>query len=188
MKKTVFILPGYRQRPTNKAYKELARMLKIEGYSPILMNIPWQTSSFLQNTDYFVSQYKKIRREKKYILGFSFGAMLAFVASTKVSSQGLILCSLSPYFKEDLPKDLLDYYEDFSKIRCQTLAKKLKAKQVLMLYGTREAPKLKKRVSLAYNQISKKNKSLISVSKTEHNIGDRRYLRTIRLATKELIN
>lgn len=174
-KRTVFIIPGFAQSPRNRAYTKIAKMLKSEGYSPILINIPWRKKSFLQNTQHFLKQYKKIRTRKKYILGFSFGAMIAFAASAKVSPSGIILCSLSPYFKEDFRK---------AELSCNVLAKKIKAKKVHLLYGTKEDKALIKRVKKTYKQISKRNKYLVQVRQTEHNIGDYRYLNKIHQITR----
>jgi len=187
LKKTVFIVPGYRHTPKQKAYQAIAVMLKNEGYEPILVTIPWKESTISENTKLFLSQFKKIQRKKKYILGFSFGAMIAFLAATKVEVEGLILCSLSPYFQEDLPKvrkNLLspiqkERYEDFSTLRCAALAKQIKAKQVLMVYGSKEARPLKKRVNTAFTQITKKKKYLMSIKEADHTLGDKRYLNTL---------
>src|SRR6266403_2076787 len=117
-KKTIFIVPGYRHGPNNKSYQALAKLLTLEGYDPIVVTIPWKKTTISQNTEYFLQEYKKIHAKKKYILGFSFGAMIAFLAATKVDVSGLILCSLSPYFQEDLPT---------SQLHSGTLAKKIKA-------------------------------------------------------------
>lgn len=186
-KKTIYIIPGFKHQPTQKAYRDIAKKLKKEGYYPILVRIPWSRTTISQNTEYFIREYKKIKRQKKYILGFSFGAMIAFLASTKVETHGLILCSLSPYFKEDLKKidddlsssAMKNRYQDFSKLRCATLAKKTKAKQILMLYGAKEAKTLIHRVTEAFNQLSSKHKYLIPILETEHNIADKRYLQKI---------
>lgn len=193
-RKPVFIIPGFKQRSQNKAYKEIAKILKTEGYFPIPVSIPWRQTTISQNTEYFLKKYKKINARKKYILGFSFGAMIAFIASTKVNVSGLILCSLSPYFREDLPKvnsrwnSLItpQRYEDFSNLHCATLSKQIKAKKTLLLYGSREAKSLIKRVKCAFYQISSPQKILISVKETDHNIGDRRYLYMIHKAAKNL--
>lgn len=175
--KIVFIIPGFKHRPTNKAYKEIAKILKNEGYQPILITIPWKQATISENTEYFLQEYKKIKARQKYILGFSFGAIIAFNASTKVSTSGLILCSLSPYFKEDVSS---------SKLHCATLAKKIKAKKIHMLYGKKEAKSLIRRVSSAYRQISVAQKYIIPIKDTEHNIGDKRYLHTIAQIAKVL--
>lgn len=187
-KKIIFIIPGFRQLSTNKAYKEIAKILKKEGYFPILVAIKWKNSTILQNTEYFLKVYKKIKHRKKYILGFSYGAMIAFIASTKVSVSGLILCSLSPYFQEDVIKIknrnafsiLMEArFKDFSKLHSGMLAEKIKAKKVLMLYGSQETKVLIKRVKETFGKVLSPQKHLISIKKTQHNIGDRRYLNQI---------
>lgn len=193
-RKTVFIIPGYKHKPKNKAYREIAKILKNEGYFPIPVAIPWKQTTISQNCEYFLKKYKKINTKKKYILGFSFGAMIALIASTKVSVSGLILCSLSPYFKEDLSgvnkswisSIMAQRHQDFSGLHCAKLAKQIKAKQILMLYGTKEERSLKKRVTDAFDQISSTNKYLFSIKETDHNIGDKRYLNKIHQAAKAL--
>lgn len=192
--KTIFIIPGFAQRPTNKAYIEIAKTLKRQGYCPILIDIPWKKSTISQNVEYFLKIYKETKTKKKYILGFSYGAMIAFIAATEVNPTGLILCSLSPYFKEDMKKTnknlsalMTARYEDFSKLHCETLAKKIKVKRVLMLYGEQEARILIKRVTDAFGHLSTNKKHLIRISKTTHDIGDKRYLNTIHKASRELL-
>ncbi len=192
--KAIFIIPGYNHLPTGSAYRKIATMLQNEGYQPILVKIPWTKTTISQNTDYFLKKYKKINAKKKYILGFSLGAMIAFVASTKVTAYGLILCSLSPFFNEDLLKIntkrispiQLRRHQDFLTLHCSTLSKKIKAKQILMIYGREEEKSLIKRVKETYRQLSSKNKYLIPVDQTEHNIGDKRYLYKIRQLAKTL--
>ncbi len=193
-KKAIFIIPGYKHKPKNNAYKALAKVLKGQGYFPVPVTIPWQQTTISQNTQFFLKEYKKIRSKKKYILGFSFGAMIAFLASTKVSVSGLILCSLSPYFKEDVSKInhnmtsslMVQRYQDFSTLHCATLAKQIKAKQILLLYGAREEKSLIKRVQKAYRHIRSSHKYLFRIQEAEHNIGDKRYLHTLHQIAKQL--
>lgn len=195
-KKTIFIIPGFKQKPTHKAYKEIAKVLKSRGHNPILVAIPWKQTTISENIAYFLKEYKKIKMREKYILGFSFGAMIAFIAATKIQTSGLILCSLSPYFKEDVVKKntkkvtsmlALQRYEDFAQFHSASLAKQVKAKQILMLYGLKEDKALIKRVVTTYDQLLSTQKYLLPIKHTEHTIGDRRYLRTIHQATLELL-
>ena len=180
MKKTVFIVPGYKHQPTNRAYVKIAKMLKDQGYLPVPISIPWKQTTISENTDYFLRKFrKKTKVGKKYILGFSYGAVIAFLASTKVRTAGLILCSLSPYFKEDLLKTRNPRFEDYINLNCSTLAKNLKAEKILMLYGEKEDRLLKNRVIDTFSEISNPNKYLIPIRNTEHNIGDSRYLNKI---------
>lgn len=185
--KVVYVIPGFRHTPKTKAYQKIAKILRGEGYKPVLVKIPWRQTTISENTEYFLKQYKKIKTRKKYILGFSFGAMIAMLASTKVSPSGLILCSLSPYFKEDIAKSGRGLrYEDFSKLHCKTLAKKVKAKSVNMLYGTKETKPLIRRVTKAYRQISASKKRLVAIKNIEHDIANKHYLQTIHTITKTL--
>lgn len=193
-RKTIFIIPGYRHKTTNKAYKEIAKILKKEGHSPILIKIPWRKTTISENTEYFLKKYRKTNTRKNYVLGFSFGAMIAFLASTKVNVSGLILCSLSPYFQEDLPKMkrrllsplVTKRYQDFTGLHCATLARKIRAKQIHLLYGTKEDKSLKKRIFDTYRQIPSAQKYLVSVKKTEHDLASRRYLDKIYQVVLEL--
>ncbi len=192
--KIVYIIPGFRQHPTQKAYRELTKLLKHEGYRPVPVRISWKETTLSENTAYFLRQFNKNQAKKKYILGFSFGAIIAFLASTKVRSSGLILCSLSPYFKEDLVKARASSmssittrrFDDLSQLRCSSLAKQIKAKQTLLLYGTKEAKPLIDRVLKAYRHIASPRKSLVRVIETEHDISDTRYLQTIQRAARTL--
>jgi pimeloyl-ACP methyl ester carboxylesterase len=193
-KKTIFIIPGFKHKPTQAVYRGLAKMLKKEGYSPIPVTIPWKQKTISENVEYFLKIYKKTRRKEKYILGFSYGAMIAFLAATKIPTEGLILCSLSPYFREDITKkhvrisDLTpERYEDFLKLPCSILAKKVKTKHLLMLYGDKESKLLIKRVTQAFAHMQVKEKHLLPIRKTDHNIADKRYLHTIHFAAQQML-
>lgn len=193
-KKAIFIIPGFRQSTKSRAYVSLAKSLKKEGYSVKLVSIPWKNSTITDNTEFFLKEYRKVKIQKKYIIGFSYGAMIAFIASTKASSSGVVLCSLSPYFSEDtkstnskvLSKLTTQRYKDFSKLHAATLARKTKAKKVVMLYGTKEARSLIYRVRKTFSELELREKRLIPIRKTEHNIGHKNYLLTIHEATTSL--
>lgn len=191
MKKTIYVIPGFRHQPKQKAYKEMAKMLKVEGYQPIMVPVSWRQSTISENTEHFLKVYKKIKTRKKYILGFSFGAMIALLASTKVSTAGLILCSLSPYFQEDMKRvkkssvsQLMK--DDFSSLHCGTLVKQIKAKQIHMLYGAKETKSLINRVTNTFDQMVSEDKYLTSIKSTEHDIGNKKYLQQIHQVAKLL--
>ena len=66
------------------------------------------------------------------------------------------------------------------------LIKKIKTKQIHMLYGSKEERSLKKRVNETFGHISSTRKRLIQIQKTEHTIGSMRYLQTIQQIAREL--
>lgn len=183
MDTTVFIVPGYNHCPADPAYQEIAKIITQQGLLPMPIAIPWKNVPISQGTDYFLRQIKKKSQKKAgktYILGFSYGAMIAFMASTQIPVSGLILCSLSPYFREDLLKANRDEpREDFVNISCHTISKKIKAKKVMMLYGENEDRSLKHRVTEAFHTIPITQKTLMQIENTDHEIGNRRYLDSV---------
>lgn len=191
----IFIIPGFRQKPTQKVYKQLSSLLKTRGFTPIVVPVDWRQKTISENSEYFLKMYKKIPSSRKYVLGFSYGAMIAFVSATKLPVQGLILCSLSPYFKEDL--DNLSrseystlpelYYQDFSKLQFNTLSKKIKAKKLFMIFGMKEELPLIIRSIDTFHTISAESKYLIAIRNTYHNISDKKYLRAISYISHEIL-
>lgn len=194
-KKIIFIIPGFKHQPTQKAYKEVSQLLKKEGYSPVPITITWSKSTISENTEYVLRKiWEKIAKQKSEtqknisVFGFSYGAMIALIASTKIPVKSLMLCSLSPYFKEDLKKIINSpRYKDFETLQCKLLTKKIKAKKVLMFYGMKETKPLIKRVTAAYKQIAVRNKYLLPIKNTEHAIGDKHYLYAIKSATQKYL-
>ena len=194
--KIVFIIPGFRQKISQKGYVALKKKLKNEGYIVVSIGIPWRDSTIIDNADYFLKKFKsklsKLETSAKhvYLLGFSYGALIAFVTSTKIAVKGLILCSLSPFFKEDLPKKLSQNisllqekrHSAFIALSAKKLAKKVKAKNVMMLYGEKESAHLIKRTKSAFSAIDSQKKYLFSIQNTEHNIADIKYISAIRFA------
>lgn len=187
-KGTFFIIPGFRQKPTGKSYSEIASFLRKEGFNPAVIEIPWSRQSITENVEYFLKQYKKSRVKNKYILGFSYGAMIAFIASSHVSPEGLVLCSLSPYFKNDLKhKRTVKNINEFAQVNSTTIARTTRAKKVLMLYGKNEAKDLIKRASETFSDIKLENKFLIPVENVQHELGNKEYLFSIHASARILL-
>lgn len=198
--KLVFLIPGFRHKITQNGYRSLRTKLKAEGYTVVPVAIPWKQSTILENTDFFLKKYKeKLEKfaassKNAYLLGFSYGALIAFLAATKLPVKGLILCSLSPYFKEDLPKKLFagatvlqeKRFKTFSQLSVAKLTKKIKTKNVCMLYGEKESARLIKRSQSTFSSLLSPNKYLFSIQKTDHAISDKKYINAIHFATSFL--
>jgi pimeloyl-ACP methyl ester carboxylesterase len=52
----------------------------------------------------FKAFYEKHKTTENYVLGFSYGAVIALLSANDLRPKKIYLCSLSPDFKEDLPK------------------------------------------------------------------------------------
>lgn len=51
----------------------------------------------------FIKTYKKYQTKENYVLGFSYGAVIALISAHSISPKKIYLCSLSPDFREDVP-------------------------------------------------------------------------------------
>jgi pimeloyl-ACP methyl ester carboxylesterase len=105
MERIVYIIPGFGEsHARQKSYRKVAALFAKAGFTVVHVNIDWHHQTPREFGDYqkqFLSQFKKKRGAKTYVLGFSYGATIAFLTANKTKPAALVLCSLSPYFTED---------------------------------------------------------------------------------------
>ncbi len=153
--KKFFIVPGFKEKVTNKKYILLKKFLTTKGFEVVMVPVIWDRKTISENAKEFQEFYNKHKGKENYILGFSFGAVITFISAEKLQPKKIFLCSLSPYFKEDLKNEkqwILDYVgrkrvADFLLMRGKAIAKELKIPATIF-YGEEEGrryPKLKKR-------------------------------------------
>lgn len=110
MKKIAYIIPGYcESHLRQRGYDKIAKFFEERGIEPIHVEIDWEKNKPKRFSDYtkqFLDLYRKPKGTKVYILGFSYGATIAFLTASETRPKTLILCSLSPYFEEDLVRDM----------------------------------------------------------------------------------
>lgn len=185
--KKIFVIPGFKESIKEKTYFDLKKILEKKKLKVELVEIKWNYRSFNQWLEQFLDFYNKNKSKENIILGFSFGAIIAFTATTKVNQKLLVLCSMSPIFSEDLLKLKKSWLKplgekrikDFEKLNFEKLVKNIKCKTILTI-GEKEAkqyPIQEKRILEAHKKIV--NNSLIRIPNTKHNIGQKEYLETI---------
>ncbi|MDQ5938461.1 MAG: hypothetical protein QG642_151 [Patescibacteria group bacterium] len=144
----IFLIPGWGQKPTDKCFTWLINLLQKKGFEVIKISIDWD---YRVMTDYvadFKQQYEKYSGKNNYILGFSYGAVIAFMSATELKPKKIYLCSLSPHFKEDIKamkpwiKKLVGKRRiaDAKKQSALTIARKLNIPSTIF-YGEIEAEK-----------------------------------------------
>ena len=183
MNKIVYIVPGFRESTKQKAYQEISKFFRRRKFKPILVKIPWKYKKMSDYVNYFMKQYKDDKNA--YLFGFSFGAMISFICSTKINPKMLILCSLSPYFKEDLPHIKSSWRrfigkkrsDDLKNYSFSKLSKQVKCKTVIFA-GSEESQLLFRRVREAKKKL--KNSKLIIIKGAKHKISQREYLKAIK--------
>lgn len=185
MKSVVFIIPGYKHLTSQPEYQKIGDFFIQKGIDPIYVDISWERSVISENLDFSLQKFNQTKADRKYILGFSFGAVISLLASTKVKIDGQILCSLSPYFKEDLPKLKKWWvvfigkrrYADFFRLEANILASMVNTETVLV-YGSEETKFVEHRALEVYKRIKSK-KSLVIVDGAKHDLSDPEYLASL---------
>ncbi len=140
----------------------------------------------------FLKKYEESSADKIYFFGFSFGAYIALVASSRVRVDAQILCSISPYFIEDIPylksswKKLFgkNRIKDFKKFKSSDIASNVNT-DTFMLYGDNEVSMVKTR-ALDIHKSLKCDKHVVSVTDARHDLESGKYLREIERIIRSL--
>lgn len=185
MRKTVYVIPGFQEKVTDARYSGLLVLLKKYGFEVVPITISWDHKIMTDYVKEFLGQIKlPLKQERIFILGFSFGAMISFIASPKVKPEAQLLCSLSPYFSEDLPK-IKKWWKvmigkrrvaDFERYNSRVIAQETACKTFL-LAGTEEGPHIYRRATEVNGWL--KNSELFLIQKAKHNLGQEEYLATL---------
>jgi esterase/lipase len=193
MKKVAYLIPGYcESHLKQRGYNKVAKIFEEHGIQPIHVDISWRQNSPEKFSDYtkqFLSVYKKDKNTEVYILGFSYGATIALLTANDTKPKGLIICSLSPYFEEDL-KDLKPAWVKWwrknfteSDYSFTKLAGKVRSKTYLIV-GDKEDKSSLNRVKDAKKKIL--NSSLIIAKGAKHKIGQAEYLTAVKRVISKL--
>jgi pimeloyl-ACP methyl ester carboxylesterase len=188
MSKTIFLIPGFKTQISDSLYRELTSYLKSKNYIVQAVPITWNNRTVTENAQEFTSFFEGKKGNNNYVLGFSYGAVIALMTAEKIKPKKLILCSLSPDFKEDsktMPAWLKKYiglnrYADTATRSAKKIAKSLSI-ETLILYGEKEGidyPQLKRRCEETAKQAV--NSKLIVVKDAPHDISFPSYIDAIK--------
>lgn len=168
MPKLVFIIPGGGQSVRQKGYKKITRFFKLRGIRPVPAHISWNYRTMSDYIAEFLKQYEATRGKRVvYLWGFSWGAMIALITALKIKPAMLILCSLSPWFREDLLYVPLRWRKRVGKRRLQEF-KQLSFRQV--------AKQVRCPTILVAGSTEKKE---LLAQGAKHNIAQKEYLETL---------
>ncbi|HLC54350.1 MAG TPA: hypothetical protein VJK07_01845 [Candidatus Nanoarchaeia archaeon] len=181
MSKVVYIISGFTEKINLKGYQQAIKFFKSRNYRVVPIKIYWKYKVMSDYVDEFFCQLSHKKSDDVCLFGFSFGAMVAFISAVKLKPKMLFLCSLSPYFKEDLRflkkswrnrvgKKRLEDLKNFS---FQKLVKDITCK-TLLIVGEKELKELHKRVDDAHKKI--KNSELFIASNAKHEISQKEYI------------
>jgi len=183
MKKRLYIIPGFGETTRDKPYKDIQKNAKNKGYEVVPISLSWSRHTM---SDWIIEARKKVLEygdNNSSILGFSFGAFIAIELSKEFSFKKIFVCSLSPYYSEDLkfiPKVAINWLgkkrvADFKRYKFPT---NIKTEAVFMV-GDGEWKFAKKRVLGRFKKW-KGIRSLKIINDSNHYIGSLKYLKEIK--------
>lgn len=188
MARTLFIIPGFHNQTTDDKYTWLKQYAKVKGFSLMLPTIDWKRKVMTDYVKEFTDFYTNHKSDTNYVLGFSYGAMIAYISAPELKPDKLFLCSLSGYFAEDLhllkPSWIANRghrrIDDFKNYSAKSIAKRITSPTVIF-YGEKEAknyPNLKNRCEEAARDIQ--NAKLVEVPQAPHEIAFPSYMEAIK--------
>lgn len=146
------------------------------------MPVKWKRTTISQCGAEFKKLFENTKAKEKYILGFSWGAMIAYLIASDVQVNTLVLCSLSPWFAEDLPKLPKSWVNfagknrlnDFKNMPASAIAAKITA-NTFLLYGLQEHSLVEVRAKGTFGSLKCK-KQIVAIEGVKHDIADEKYL------------
>lgn len=84
MKKVAFVIPGFKHSPDRKIYKNVIAEFNKKGVKTVPVKITWNFKTLTDWVKEFLQVYEKNKGNENILFGFSYGAMIAFIASTKI--------------------------------------------------------------------------------------------------------
>lgn len=133
MKKTLHIIPGYKEKTNQKPYRKIADIAKDKGYEISFVSINWNKKLTKQ---FFSTQKDDV------IFGFSLGAILGRLVAQDYDCDHLIMASmtqLSCFDKGEMRDALVDLLgEEIVDDISNKLESKHKAKKQTIIYGDKE--------------------------------------------------
>lgn len=99
----VLYIPGKGTSRANYPYDKILRKIQRRGHNTQFCHMNWPRSAVVGDwLDQARPAYAQCDPSQTIVVGFSIGAMLAFLLAAQQPPAGLVLCSVSPYFAEDL--------------------------------------------------------------------------------------
>lgn len=191
--KTIFIVTGFRQKKDNPQFRWMRPFFKKLGYEVKMFAADWDYHVMSDYVADFKQYYESNKEKTNYVLGFSFGAMIALLSAKDLKPNKLYLCSLSPYFKEDMKVLRPDWQRKIGSRRIQDFrnhsfkqAVKDVSAPTVVLYGEAEGekfPSLKKRCEAADKSLEKSR--LLVVPNAPHQIDHQDYVRVVQSLFKK---
>ncbi len=187
MVKTILFIPGFQEDLTTRDYAAVLTAIKGAGFKVQFVPITWKGRSISGWVTEFMQVYAKYDPSTTILAGFSFGAVIALIAASKRVPSELWLCSLSPYFAEDIPDVPVEWSEElgvriikgFEKVTFASLAPRVTCKTLLLVGESegQEWPILLRRSNEAHRLLA--DSLLTVIPGVHHDVANLRYIQAL---------
>ncbi|HSW66356.1 MAG TPA: alpha/beta hydrolase [Bacillota bacterium] len=121
--KTVLFVPGFMEDYASRDYETLLAGIGAKGYRTQFVPIAWRRTVIDDWVQELHEVYRTHNPKQTVLAGFSFGAMVALMAASQRQPAALWLCSLSPFFAEDMPDLKVTWLHDIGERRAARFRK-----------------------------------------------------------------
>lgn len=194
--KKIFLIPGFKQKVNDTCFLWLKKFLKENNLNVLMVPIDWNYKTMADYVAEFKKFYSKNKGDNNYIIGFSYGAVIALMTTEDLKPNKIYLCSLSPDFKEDLIEMKPWILRYIGKRRINEIKKRSGIKiakelsiPTIIFYGEKEAekfPDIKKRCEETARYA--KNTKLVIVKNAPHDISHPEYITALKKELYKITN
>jgi hypothetical protein len=184
--KIVLIIPGMGQNDSFAGYHLIGKYYGKRDIIPVYVNINWKVVG-LHNVSITASRIYSMLNEtfpnsEVYLFGFSFGAAIACELSKSLHADHILLCSMSPLFKEDhtyqiFPFKQLQWIIALGSGHLLSYSGN-RGERITFLYGEHDSFLINSAI-IRYRRSSFAYSETIIVKNARHNISEREYLAAI---------
>jgi hypothetical protein len=202
MRKVAYIIPGFTESTHDFPYTQIKEWLEIKSISVVPVNITWDLQKEIacmpSYVEQFLLQFQQHYKQgdEVYILGYSFGAMVAWIAAQEINPHTVILCSMSPFFKEYIAEHREVWNKKMSRIGVSDMqeysfglhAPQKTCAQVHILIGTDEPISITDWSKKVFDYLQGANipATLSLAQGAPHNIKDSQYLTELQRIIEQL--
>ena len=188
-KKKLYIIPGFGESTRTKNYRAIIKSARANHYDVIHLNIIWDMDKTIPDYVKEVEQQIPKNNYNGILLGFSFGAYIAYVVSKNKIFTNYIFCTISPYFKEnlkDIPQESKEFFgkKFIEKLKRYSISEGNK-NNAYFLTGEKDW-----NIAINTNKKAEKNwtgeSKFILIKKAGHELGHKNYTEKVNQLIKKL--
>lgn len=109
------IIPGYGHRTADPAYAAVGAAYRLHGIEPVYADIGWHRFSYTAFSHAAIELCHTVTNTYAgrhcHLFGFSFGAVIAREVARRIPVGDVMLCSLSPVYREDIDRQRFPFRE-----------------------------------------------------------------------------